>query len=222
MSVAMLIAALSGPRLAARRSPKAVTRLALVSIALGAVVLLATLDVELNATGFAIGLGLFGIGVGLLASQLGNVIMSAAPPAQTNEAGGLQGTAQNLGASLGTALIGAILLIGLTSSFANRIEENEDLPAEVRTTLSAAARDSGLEIIAVPDVAVMLTEAGVPPDQVTEITEDYAAAQLDGLRLSLGAVALFALLGMVFTRRLPDRSTARTDAQAPSGATAAA
>jgi hypothetical protein len=136
--------------------------------------------------------------------------------------GGLQGTAQNLGASLGTALIGAILLIGLTSSFANRIEENEDLPAEVRTTLSAAARDSGLEIIAVPDVAVMLTEAGVPPDQVTEITEDYAAAQLDGLRLSLGAVALFALLGMVFTRRLPDGSTARTDAQAPSGATAAA
>ena len=69
---------------------------------------------------------LFGAGAGLLASQLGNVIMSAAPPAQTNEAGGLQGTAQNLGASLGTALIGAILLIGLTEGFADDHRERPD------------------------------------------------------------------------------------------------
>ena len=90
---------------------------------------------------------MFGVGAGLLASQLGNVIISAAPPAQTNEAGGLQGTAQNLGASLGTALIGAILLIGLTNGFVDRITANEELPAEVRTTLpppraSRASRSS--------------------------------------------------------------------------------
>ena len=112
MSVTMLIAALTGPKLAARRSPKAVCRLGLVAISVAAVVLLATLDIELNDVGFLVGLAVFGVGAGLLASQLGNVIISAAPPAQTNEAGGLQGTAQNLGASLGTALIGAILLIG--------------------------------------------------------------------------------------------------------------
>ena len=59
--------------------------------------------------------------------------MSSAPPDQTNEAGGLQGTAQNLGASLGTAFIGAILLIGLTSGFASRIEDDPALPVELRT-----------------------------------------------------------------------------------------
>ena len=67
---------------------------------------------------------------GLLASQLGNVIMSAAPPDQTNEAGGLQGTAQNLGASLGTALIGAILLIGLTSCVRQHRRERRALPED--------------------------------------------------------------------------------------------
>ena len=71
--------------------------------------LVGTIDLELNETGFALSLALFGIGAGLLMSQLGNVIMSSAPPEKTNEAGGLQGTAQNLGASLGTALIGAVL-----------------------------------------------------------------------------------------------------------------
>ncbi len=90
MSVTMLIAALTGPKIAARRSPKAVCRLGLVAISVAAVVLLATLDIELNDVGFLVGLAVFGVGAGLLASQLGNVIISAAPPAQTNEAGGLR------------------------------------------------------------------------------------------------------------------------------------
>jgi MFS family permease len=218
MSVAMLIAALSGPRLAARRSPRAVARLGLISIAVAAVVVLASLDVELNSPGFGIGLAIFGVGAGLLASQLGNIIISSAPSAQTNEAGGLQGTAQNLGASLGTALIGAILLIGLTSGFAARIEDNAALPADLRAELAEKARETGLQVVTVDQVAEVATTAGLPPDQVVAITADYGAAQLDGLRLSLGAVAVFALLGLVFTRNLP----AEASTTEPSAATAPA
>ena len=212
MSVAMLVAALSGPRLAARRSPRAVARLGLIAIAIGAAIVLATLDVELRSIGFGIGLAIFGIGAGFLASQLGNVIISAAPPAQTNEAGGLQGTAQNLGASLGTALIGSVLLIGLTAGFASRIEDDQALPADMRVELADEARSTGLQVVTVNEVAKIATSAGLPPDQVAAITADYGAAQLDGLRLSLGAVALFALLGLVFTRNLPAESTATESA----------
>jgi Na+/melibiose symporter-like transporter len=220
MSVAMLIAAVSGPRLAARRSPKRVAQLGLLSVALGAAVVLATLDVELSDVGFAIGLAIFGVGAGLLASQLGNVIMSAAPADQTNEAGGLQGTAQNLGASLGTALIGAILLIGLTSGFASRIEDNTALPEELRTQIAAEARASGLQIVTVDQVAEFATSAGLPPDQVAAVTEDYGEAQLAGLRLALGAVALFSVLGLWFTRRLPAQGGAGPDGGAPQPAPA--
>jgi MFS family permease len=221
MSVAMLIAALTGPRLAARRSPRSVCQAGLVAVALGAVVILATLDVELNALGFALGLALFGVGAGLLASQLGNVIMSAAPPAQTNEAGGLQGTAQNLGASLGTAFIGAILLIGLTSGFASRIEDDTTLPVELRTQLADAARASGLEVVPVNDVADFATKAGLPADDVAAITAAYGEAQLAGLRLALGAVALFSILGLWFTRKLPSTSDAPVAEEALPPVTAA-
>jgi MFS family permease len=208
MSVAMLIAALTGPRLAAGRSPRSVCQVGLISVALGAVAILATLDVELNDIGFAIGMILFGIGAGLLASQLGNVIMSAAPPAQTNEAGGLQGTAQNLGASLGTALIGAVLLIGLTEGFAATIEDDPALPVEVRTQIAEAARDTGLEVVPVSEVAKLATAAGLPPDQVAAVTAAYGDAQLRGLRMALGAVALFSILGLWLTRKLPSGSSA--------------
>ena len=60
---------------------------------------------------------LAGLGIGALASQLGAVTVSAVPDEQSPEVGGLQNTATNLGASLGTALAGSILIAALTTSF---------------------------------------------------------------------------------------------------------
>src|SRR4029077_15785967 len=89
LSGAMLVAALSGPKIAGRLSPRTVAQLGLVAISAGAVVMMATLDVNLNDTGFKIALILMGIGAGLLASQLGNVIMSSVDASKTSETGGL-------------------------------------------------------------------------------------------------------------------------------------
>ena len=134
LSVAMLVFALLGPRIAGRRSPRTVAQLGLVAVSIGAIVMLATLDVTLNDTGFKIALAIIGAGGGLLASQLGNVIMSSVSPAKSSEGGGLQGTAQNLGSSLGTAIIGAVLLASLATGFSQRIADNPDVPAAARET----------------------------------------------------------------------------------------
>ena len=128
MSVTMFIAAMLGPKLAAGLAPKRVAQIGLIALAVASVILLGTIDVELNKPEFAIALALFGVGAGLLLSQLGNVIMSSVDPAKTNEAGGLQGTAQNLGASLGTALIGSVLIAALTNGLVDRVEQNPAVP----------------------------------------------------------------------------------------------
>ncbi len=203
LSISMLLAALLGPRMAARRSPKRVAQVGLVFLAAAATLLLRTVDVELNETGFAFALVVFGIGAGLLASQLGNVILSSVDQTRSSEAGGLQGTAQNLGASLGTALIGAILLTGLTTGFVERVEENPALPPEVSAAVTAAVDATGVDIVPVDQAEALLIEAGLPPDQATIVAADYGNAQLDGLKNALGAVAAFALLALWFTRRLP-------------------
>jgi hypothetical protein len=214
MSVTMLIAALAGPRIAARRSPKRVVQAGLVALALGTVIVLSTVDIELTGYGFAIGLAVFGLGAGLMASQLGNVIMSSAPAAQTNEAGGLQGTAQNLGASLGTALIGAVLLTGLTNGFVDQVSTDPTLPAELRVAVIDYAESNGLEVIPVAELESQLTAAGLPSADVAALVDAYSAAQLDGLRIALGAVAVFAVLGLWFPRRLPSAAAALAGAEA--------
>jgi MFS family permease len=202
LSVAMLVAALSGPKIASRRSPRTVAQVGLVAISAGAVVMMATLDVNLNDTGFKIALILIGIGAGFLASQLGNVIMSSVDPSKTSETGGLQGTALNLGASIGTALIGAVLIVGLINGFNDRIADNQQLPQSVRQTI-AATTEEGIDIVPVSEVSQRATSEGLPPDQADQIASAYGDAQLEALKKSLGAVAVVALLSLWFTRRLP-------------------
>jgi Na+/melibiose symporter-like transporter len=213
MSVMMLIAALAGPRLAAGRSVKRVCQIGLAALAIGAGILLASMDVSLDSVPFSIGLGVFGVGAGLLASQLGNVIMSSVDPSRTNEAGGLQGTAQNLGASFGTALIGAILLAGLTHSFVERIQANPSIPPDVASQIAASAASKGLDVVTVQQAEQIATEAGLPADQAAAVAQDYGAAQLEGLQNALFAVAVFALLAFWFTRRLPARAGAGETAE---------
>ena len=199
-----------------QRSPRVVAQIGLVAVSLGALVMLGTLDVELNDPGFKVALGFIGAGAGLLASQLGNVIMSSVAPTQTSEAGGLQGTAQNLGASLGTALVGAVLLAPLATGFSERIIDNPAVPEAARETIVANA-DQGIDIVPVDDVEDAAVEGGLTPDQASAVAADYGDAQLDALRLSLGAVALAALLSLWLTRRPadPDRSRRMRPARPP-------
>ncbi len=207
LSVAMLVFALLGPRIAARRSPRIAAQLGLVAVGIGAIVMLATLDVALNDTGFKVALAVIGAGGGLLASQLGNVIMSSVAPAKSSEGGGLQGTAQNLGSSLGTAIIGAVLLASLATGFSQRIAENPDVPATARETIVANV-EQGIDVVPVSDVEHAALEGGLTENQARAVAADYGDAQLEALRLALGAVAAAALISLWFTRGLPSRSLA--------------
>ena len=131
--------------------------------------------------------------------------MSSSPEAKTNEAGGLQGTAQNLGASLGTALIGSILIAALTAGFTSRVEQNPKVPQAAQ---AAARRDRARGDPGRGDLRGARTRPAGParaPGRPRRSPSDYADAELDALRRALGAVGALSLLSLWFTRRLPGR-----------------
>jgi hypothetical protein len=142
-----------------------------------------------------------------LLSQLGNVIMSSVDEAKTNEAGGLQGTAQNLGASLGTALIGAVLISALSSGFVARVEENPAVPQAARDRIGRAA-EKGIPVVPVDQVEQVAADEGLTTEQATAVADDYGDAQLQGLKRAIGAVGAFAFVSLWFTRGLPGRARA--------------
>ena len=145
---------------------------------------------------------LAGLGVGALASQLGAVTVSSVPDELSGDVGGLQNTATNLGASLGTALAGSVLIAGLTASFLAGIENNPAVPPRSpprpRRSWPAASRSSPTTTS-----SDALDEAGLPADQVDAIADENESARIDGLRLSLSVLALAAVIALFLTRLVP-------------------
>ena len=121
ISITMLVTAGLGARLSNRFPVRTIVRTGLVVTIAGVLILLATIQPTLSDAGFAIGMGVLGVGMGLMISQLGNVIQSSVEESGRSEAGGLQFTGQQLGSALGVAFIGAIVLIGLTNTFISTV-----------------------------------------------------------------------------------------------------
>ena len=205
MSVALFVFALGGSALTGRYSPKLIVQRGLAVLLLGEVVLLYFIAPDLATWGFGIGMALIGAGLGLLASQVGNVIMSSVDPSRGGEAGGLQGTSLNLGASLGVALVGSIVIGLLASNFASEVAANPNLPASLKGQVTTVAAQNA-NFVSTAEVESAAKAAGVPADQTAELVNDYSTAQLAALRAGLAFLALFALLALAWVRRLPERA----------------
>jgi len=143
-----------------------------------------------------------GIGMGLLASQLGKVVQASVDASGRGEAGGLQFTGQQLGSSLGVALIGAVVLTGLSSAFITNVESDPRISDQVAAQVSTAAA-SGIDFVSSEQVAAAATEAGLDEVTTTAIVDSYESAQLKALKTGLLGAALLALLSLPFTRGLP-------------------
>jgi Na+/melibiose symporter-like transporter len=102
LSVALILASLAGSRMVKRYTPKRIIRIGQLLLLFGSIALLAAVDPELTGLAFALAMFSVGAGLGLLASQIGNITMSAVDVSRSNEVGGMSGTFQNLGSSLGT------------------------------------------------------------------------------------------------------------------------
>jgi MFS family permease len=204
LSVTMLLAAVGVPKLFPTMSPRRIVAVGFVAVLIGIVALLSAMDPDANASIVTVPLLVIGLGLGALASQLGSVTVSAAPEELSPEVGGLQNTASQFGASLGTALAGSVLIAALTASFLSGIAENPDVPPEVVNQANVELA-SGIQFISDADLKSALQGAGVDQPTAEGVLESYGDARLDGLRTALALLALFAVVALFFTRRVPDQ-----------------
>jgi EmrB/QacA subfamily drug resistance transporter len=202
LSLTLLAAAILIPRLLPDISPRRVVRLGILALLAGAVVLMAALDADAGAEVVTVPLLLIGLGMGALASQLGAVTVSAVPVKQSAEVGGIQNAVTNLGASIGTALAGSILIAALTTSFLTSVEQSEAIPASVKSQATVEL-ESGVPFLSDAQLKDALDAAGTSEEVTQAALDANAEARLDGLRAALAVLALSALLAMFFTQRIP-------------------
>lgn len=206
LSVGVILFSVLGTRLSNTKTPRQIVRYGQWLLVTGSALLLASISPELKGWIFGFGLAVLGGGLGLLASQLGNVNMSAAPSEQSGEVGGLQGVFQNLGSSVGTALIGSVLIAALGSSFANNVQAST-LPSGVKDEIQQKTAGN-VAIIPAASVTQIATSQGLSTSEATELSQIYSDSQVSALRESLFAVFAIALISLLLSRNIPNKKVA--------------
>ncbi|HEX3041033.1 MAG TPA: MFS transporter [Solirubrobacterales bacterium] len=207
-SVGLFVAALAGSALASRFAPRLLVRAGLALVFVAALLLMGTIEPELDNTPFLIAMGVLGVGMGLVVSQLGNVVQSAIGDEERSEAGGLQNTAQQLGSSLGTALLGAIVITGLATAFTANIADDAQISDRVEQQVEVKLSAGG-GFVASDEVREAAEDEHIAPGTTDALVSHYEDAQLEALKLAFLVAALLVLASFWSTRRLPaERLTA--------------
>lgn len=200
LSIPLLIASLTASRLSIFIPPRRIIQTGLLILTAGLLLVTATINVKVEGLPIIIGFVLIGIGGGLIASQIMNLVLSQVPSERTGETAALMNTSQNLGMSLGTALMGSILLAGLASGAIVLINESKVLPEPIKDNLKVAVEEN-VRFLSNEELENILK--GTPSDVSQEILKINEIARIDGIKKSLWGMIIISLLGILATFFLP-------------------
>lgn len=202
LSIALILFSVVGTKMVKKRSPRFIVRFGQSLLVFGSLFLLSAVNRDLTGFPFAIAMFFVGAGLGLLASQLGNINMSSVDETKSSEVGGLQGTVQNLGSSLGTALIGSVLVASLTTGFISNIQ-NSTLPESTKNYVNTSVKS--IQIVPASEVENQAIKVGYNQNDAQQISNSYKDAQLSGLKEALFLLVIIALASIIFSRNIPNK-----------------
>jgi MFS family permease len=203
LSIGLIAFSVIGTRLTNKWSPRKIIRLGQAILILSVLILLGSVSVDLKNSIFLVAMFSGGAALGLLSSQVGNVNMSAVDKKESSEIGGLQGLFQNLGSSLGTALIGSIFIAFLTSSFISNVQASTSLSTQIKSSVNAKSK-TGISIIPVSDVNEIAQKNSVSASDGQQLTKIYADSQVNAMREALVGLIIVSLISIFLSKNIPN------------------
>jgi MFS family permease len=200
LSIMILLFASRGSAMALKFAPRYIIRAGFLAIILGAIVMGLTSTKATSGWSLAPGIALVGAGVGIIMSQLQNLVQSSVKLKDASETSGLMATFQNLGMSLGTAICGVLLIASLLGVSTQLINESTTLNSEQKTQLTNAFEQNA-QIAS--NAQVEAATASLPPELSSEIVDINAQARQTSLSRVFVLLGIMGLLGLVATIKLP-------------------
>lgn len=203
LSLTLLVVSPLGAAFSGKIRPKFLIQLGLLLNLIAAVVLRNSFTVDATASSFALGLGLFGGGMGLVMSQINNLTLSAVSPQEAGEASGVNNTLRQIGTSFGSAIIGAVLLSTLSANLVSGIHASSVIPTQLKEQIATAAstQTSNVEFGGGAQFATQVPQ--VITDDITRISQEATVA---ANRQALLYGIWFAILGFLVSFAIPHQS----------------
>ncbi len=200
ISIAIFIFSIAGARLAAYLSPKHLIMAGLLLGMAGSLMLRGIFGLDTGTAEFIPGSVVFGIGIGLILSQVTNLTLSSVHDEHATDAAGVLNTLRQLGTSLGTALIGVILIIFIYTGIVEEIEK-EAVMAGIPAEELAAGLQGWVDKMqtGTPDLVV-------PDTVLAQLAEIADAAVSSGMLHCFDAITIFLGIAFIAALFLPRRA----------------
>jgi MFS family permease len=147
-----------------------------------------------------VGLVAFGIGQGALVTLLFNVLVTSSPKELAGDVGALRGTAGNLAASVGTAVMGTLMVAVLSAGVISSLTANPVITPDLKEQVDL----NSINFLSNVRLEERLKSTTATPEQVTEAIRINEEARLRALKIAFFALGSLALLAIFPSRRLPD------------------
>lgn len=194
-SISILICSLIGAKLASKIEYKYILMAGFLIAAGGTYILGGVFNVNTQVVDIIPGTVVFGIGIGFLLSQMTNLIMSAARKDQETDASGLFNAFKNLGYSIGTALIGVLLLLGIFGGLATGIES-----AGLAENMTTEQIHEGLFNYV---EKMQTTTPQIPSELIPQAIQIVESTISSAMRQTFNALTIILILGFITSIFIP-------------------
>ena len=195
LSIAVVIAALFGSKvLASRIAPRWVVMAGFGFMTLGAASMGLTARNATSGIDFALGIFLIGLGVGLIASQNQNLVISSVPNKFSSEISGVLNTCLNIGSSMGTALAGAIIITSFIFNFTTQVDGSTAFTDGQKTQINTAVNQQAQIVSNAAFESLVVT---VPQPQQTDLVNINSQARqtaLTRIYIVIGGIGIMGIL----------------------------
>ncbi len=202
-SISLLVLAIVGARLSTRFTAKRLIQAGFILGIAGLGAIAASIKPDITPQDLALG-ALYGAGLGLIASQILNLVLSSVEPTETAETAGITSTFEQLGNSIGVALVGTVMLGVLSVSMQNGIMDSPEIPDDAKPVLTAGVEE-GIQLMSNSQFNAALTEAGMSAEGVNLLNGLYDNSRTNAFKAGVGVLIYAGFLGLFFTLGLPNR-----------------
>jgi len=216
----LLVAPLSGAIASKHIPPKYLIMTGLVIDAIGLYLLHNAISSTATAADLRLPFIVFGAGFGMAFANLQNVTLSAVPVRVAGEASGVNNTFRQLGATMGNAIIGSVLIAALTTNVTAEVQSSTKIPNLLKPRIEAgvAAQVQTLGASSPPSTGARPLPPAVT-SELTQISSDSTArAVRHAVSYAVGILGIAILASFGLPRGGDHGANAEaTDAQSAAG-----
>ena len=202
LSIALLIMAPLSGFLSHKVSPKYLVISGLLIDILAMFIIRNSISVWATTSDLMLGLALYGAGMGLVMAQISNLTLSSVPVYQAGEASGVNNTFRQVGSTLGSAIVGAVLIASLSTNLVKGINDDLLIPQAAKPAIIKAVSEQASNVEFGGGAKISSDVPKVITDQITAISKK---ATVQSARESLLYAAFFAFLGLFAAAFLPNK-----------------